>query len=128
MSPKLRSLLARVALVGGGALVATYVARSAPHDQTIAIRAGSRDLERVSGIVTRLGDDEPTVGFTETFPGASPRTIRHSFSAPNGTYIVVITFADRSGNVAGDLNPIPTETTFERRVSLVGGEVIVSPD
>lgn len=125
MSPKLRSLLARVALVGGGALVATYVARSAPHDQTLAIRAGSRDLERLSGLVTRVGDEEPTVGFTETFPGSSPRTIRHSFSAPNGTYIVVITLAERR---AGDLNPIPTETTFERRVSLVGGEVIVSPD
>ena len=125
MSPKLKSLLARVCLVGGGALVATYVARSAPHDQTIAIRAGSRDLQRLDGVVTRVGDDEPTVGFTETFPGASPRTIRHSFSAPNGTYIVVITFGER---MAGDLNPIPTETTFERRVSLVGGEVIVSPD
>jgi hypothetical protein len=134
MSPKLRSLLARVALVGGGALVATYVARSAPHDQTIAIGAGSRDLERLTGVITRAGDDEPTVGFSVSFPTTSPRTIRHTFSAPNGTYIVVITLAERSGpsgnggNVTGDLNPIPTETTFERRVSLVGGEVIVSPD
>ena len=125
MSPKLRSLLARVALVGGGALVATFFARNAPHDQTIAIRAGSRTLERLAGVITRAGDDEPTVGFTETFPGASPHTIRHTFSAPNGTYIVVITYAERA---AGELNPIPTETTFERRVSLVGGEVIVSPD
>ena|GEM_PF-5970151 len=128
MSPKLKSLLARISLVGGGTLVATYIARSSPHDQTLAIRAGSRDLERLSGVVTRVGDDEPTVGFTETFPRASPRTIRHSFSAPNGTYIVVITFAERSENGTGDLNPIPTETTFERRVSLVGGEVTVSPD
>ena len=125
MSPKLRSLLARVALVGGGALVATFFARNAPHDQTIAIRAGSRSLERLTGVITRAGDDEPTVGFTETFPGASPRIVRHTFSAPNGTYIVVITFAERA---TGELNPIPTETTFERRVSLVGGEVIVSPD
>jgi hypothetical protein len=128
MSPKLRSLLARVALVGGGALVATYFARNAPHDQTIAIRAGSRTLERLTGVITRAGDDEPTVGFTETFPGASPHTLRHTFSAPNGTYIVVITFAERGDHRAGDLNPIPTETTFERRVSLMGGEVIVSPD
>jgi hypothetical protein len=131
MSPKLRSVLARVILVGGGALVATFFARNAPHDQTIAIRAGSRDLQRLTGVVTREGDDEPTVGFTETFPGSSPSTIRHTFSAPNGTYTVVITFEERSGNGGngtGDLNPIPTETTFERRVSLVGGEVIVSPD
>jgi hypothetical protein len=125
MSPKLRSLLARVALIGGGALVATYFARNAPHDQTIAIRAGSRDLQRISGVITRAGDDEPTVGFSLSYPEASPRTIRHTFSAPNGTYIVVITFEERA---AGDLNPIPTETTFDRRVSLVGGEVIVSPD
>ena len=128
MSPKLKSLLARVCLVGGGALVATYVARSAPHDQTIAIRAGSRDLQRIDGVVTRVGDDEPTVGFAMSFPSASPRTIRHTFSAPNGTYIVVITLAERGGDGPGDLNPIPTETSFERRVSLVGGEVIVSPD
>ena len=125
MSPKLRSLLARIVLIGGGALVATYFARNAPHDQTIAIRAGSRDLQRISGIITRAGADEPTGGFSLSFPEASPRTIRHTFSAPNGTYIVVITFEERA---AGDLNPIPTETTFDRRVSLVGGEVIVSPD
>ena len=105
--------------------MATYFARNAPHDQTIAIRAGSRDLQRMSGVITRVGDDEPTVGFSLSFPEASPRTIRHTFSAPNGTYIVVITFEERA---AGDLNPIPTETSFDRRVSLVGGEVIVSPD
>ena len=128
MSPKLKSLLARVSLVGGTALVAAFVARSAPHDQTLAIQAGSRDLQRLDGIVTRVGDDEPTVGFAVTFPSTSPRTVRHTFSAPNGTYIVVITFAERSRAAAGDLNPIPTETSFERRVSLAGGEVIVSPD
>ena len=125
MSPKLRSVLARVTLVGGGALVATLVARTAPHEQTLAIRAGSRDLAELDGLVTRVGDDEPTAGFSQAFPNASPHTVRHTFSAPNGTYIVVITFKERP---AGDINPIPTETTFERRVSLAGGEVIVSPD
>ncbi|HEX2876613.1 MAG TPA: hypothetical protein VHP33_35425 [Polyangiaceae bacterium] len=130
MTPKLKSLLARIVLVGGIAAVASYMARHAPHDQTVAFRAGSRELIHVEGAVTRLGDDEPTAGFSQAFaPNAgastSPGVIRHTFSAPNGTYIVVITFQERT---AGDLNPIPTETTFERQVSLVGGEVIVSPD
>lgn len=130
MNPKLKSLLARVVLVGGIAAVASYMARHAPHDQTVAFRAGHRELIHVEGAVTRLGDDEPTAGFSQSFPsnagaGTAPGVIRHTFSAPNGTYIVVITFKQRS---AGDLNPIPTETTFERQVSLVGGEVIVSPD
>jgi hypothetical protein len=125
VGPKLRSLLARVSLIGGVALTGTYLARHAPHDQTIAVRVGDRELERIDGVITCLGDDEPAAGFTRAFPGASPRIIRHTFSAPDGTYIVVITLKERR---AGEPNPIPTETTFERRVSLVGGEVIVSPD
>jgi hypothetical protein len=125
VGPKLKSLLARLSLLGGVALTATYLARHAPHDQTIAIRVGGLELERIEGVITCLGDGEPTAGFTRAFPGASPRVIRHTFSAPNGTYIVVITLTERR---AGEHNPIPTETTFERRVSLVGGEVIVSPD
>jgi hypothetical protein len=128
VTPKLKSLLARITLLGGVAAVASYMARHAPHDQTVAFRAGSRDLSHVEGAITRLGDDEPTAGFSQAFePGtaASPGVIRHTFSAPNGTYIVVITFKERT---AGDKSPIRAETTFERRVSLVGGEVIVSPD
>ncbi len=129
MTPKLKSLLARVTLLGGIAAVASYMASHAPHDQTVAFRPG-RDIVNVQGVVTRLGDDEPTAGFSQAFTSdgsrsPAPGVIRHRFSAPNGTYIVVITFKERA---AGDLNPIPTETTFERRVSLVGGEVIVSPD
>ena len=125
MSPKLKSLLARVTLVGGVALVATLTARHAPHDQTVAIRFGSRAVRHVEGVVTALGDDEPTAGFSQDFPSAAPRVVRHTFSARNGTYIVVITFTEVA---AGDINPNPIETSFDRRVSLAGGEVIVSPD
>ncbi len=125
MSPKLKSLLARAILVGGVALVLTFVAKGAPHEQKLAIRCSGADVRRVAAAITRQGDDEPTAGFSQDFPRGAPSLVRHAFSAPNGTYIVVITFREDS---AGDLNPIPTETTFERRVSLLGGEVIVSPD
>jgi hypothetical protein len=138
MSPKLRSVLARVVLIGGVALVASLTLRAAPHDQTIAIRLGSRAVKRVSGVVTRQGDPEPAAGFSQDFPGASPHFVRHTFSAPNDTYIVVITLKelDESGEPhettgaesGGAPAPIPKETSFERRVSLAGGEVIVSPD
>ena len=125
MSPKLKALLARIILVGGIALVASYVARRAPREQTLAIRAGSRDLMRVDCAITRLGDDEPTAGFSQTFSDVAPRIIRHEFSAQNGNYTVVITFNERT---TGEPSPIRAETTFERQVSLVGGEVIISPD
>jgi hypothetical protein len=135
MSPKLRSLLARVVLIGGVALVASLTLRAAPHDQTIAVRLGSSQFTRVSGVITREGESEAAAGFSRDFPAASPSFVRHTFSAPNGTYIVVITLSEAAatrdaagGLLSGAAPPIPSETSFERRVSLAGGEVIVSPD
>lgn len=134
MSPKLRSLLARVILVGGVAFVGTYLSKSAPHDQSIGVRLGSRDVTRIAGVVTPLGESEPTAGFSQDFSPASPapRVVRHGFSAPNGTYIVVINCTERvaagEGVSAEKESPKLIETSFERRVSLAGGEVIVSPD
>jgi hypothetical protein len=134
VNPKLRSLLARVVLVGGIAFVASYVTRSAPHDQTIAIRFTGRSVRHVDGVVTKVGDSEPTAGFTQNFSERTPApsTVRHRFSAANGTYIVVIRFTEAPATateaLATDASPKLSETTLERRVSLVGGEVIVSPD
>jgi hypothetical protein len=59
--------------------------------------------------------------------------LHHTFKAASGAYIVVIKIEERGAGVgatagAGEASPNLTETTFERRVSLVGGEVIVSPD
>jgi hypothetical protein len=125
VSPKLKSLLARATLIGGVALLASFVAEQFPREQTLVIRLGSHDISRIEGAVTALADREPTAGFSRVFPQKSPSVVRHAFKAPTGTYIVVITFEER---VAGDAGPNLTETTFERRVSLVGGEVIVSPD
>jgi len=127
VSPKLKSLLARITLAVGVTFVASYAARQAPHDQAIVLRLHDRDLSHIEGFVTREGDDEPTAGFSRDFAASTqaPPSVRHTFSAPNGTYIVVISLRRRA---AGDERPIPTETSFERRVSLAGGEVIVSPD
>jgi hypothetical protein len=132
LSPKLRSLIGRIILVGGVALVGTFVARDVPRSQTLAIRLGSREVKHIEGVVTRQGDSEPTAGFSQDFSGGSPSYVRHELSAANGTYIVVITFTESrleaTPSAPGDMRPTLTETSFERRVSLTGGEVIVSPD
>lgn len=145
MSPKLRSLLARVILVGGVTLVATYFARNAPHEQTIGVRLGRHEVAHISGVVTRSGDDEPIAGFSQNFSEAfpAPRVVRHAFSAPNGNYVVVVRCLERPTAAPEPSGRPPAapgermkeqerhnliETTFERRVSLAGGEVIVSPD
>ncbi|MDF3069747.1 MAG: hypothetical protein K0R38_5348, partial [Polyangiaceae bacterium] len=98
MSPKLRSVLARVVLVGGAVFVLTYLGKTAPHDQTVAVRLNGRDVTRIQGIVTKLGDSEPTAGFSQNFSPSmpAPRVVRHAFSAPNGTYIVVINCTEES--------------------------------
>jgi len=125
VSPKLKAIVARAVLIGGVALIATMASRHVPREQTLAFRLGSRDIARIEDSVTLSGDDEPTAGFSRVFPEKSPRIVRHSFKAPTGTYIVVVTYVER---VTGDAGPNLIETTFERRVSLAGGEVIVSPD
>jgi hypothetical protein len=133
VSPRLRSLLARVTLVAGVAAVAGLVATNAPHEQAIVVRLGSIKVSRIEGVVTKQGDSEPTAGFSRDFSGVSPRTVRHTFSAPNGTYTVVITLRPTTSPDSGDGQsgakpPIPSETSLERRVTLAGGEVIVSPE
>lgn len=129
MSPQLKSLLARVILVGGVALLATFGASHVPREQTLVIRLGSRDVAQMEGVITEAGEgapgEEPTAGFTRAFPEKSPGVVRYAFKAATGTYTVVITLKER---VTGESGPTLTETTFERRVSLAGGEVIVSPD
>ena len=109
------------------------MARSAPQEQSIVIRlpdtSDRRTVTRVSGVITRQGDAEPSAGFSQDFPSGAPRSVRYAFSGPSGAYIVVITLQGAPGQAdSGDNSSIPPETTFERRVSLVGGEVIVSPD
>jgi hypothetical protein len=143
VNPRLRSLLARVTLIGGVAVVVALVGRSAPREQSLSVALGSLKVSRLEAVVTRVGDTEPTAGFSQDFPGPSPRTVRHAFSAPDGTYIVVITLrhrpevmeTDRGGDGApptnqegGAIAPTKPETSFERRVSLGDGEVTVSPD
>lgn len=136
----MRGFLARAALIGGLAVVASVLARSAPRDQTLIVRLNSRQVARVSGVITRVGESEPAAGFSQDFPGRSPGLVRHTFSAPNDTYIVVITLQDKpsadralpaqapSAAEAEGMPPIPGETSFERRVSLVGGELTLSPE
>jgi len=123
---KIRPILARLALVAGVAGVASIAARGAPHEQTLVIRLGDRDVAQVAGVVTELGQQEPTAGFSRDFPATSPRSVRHTFSAPHGQYSVSVTFRVRAR--AGDAGPIHRETSFERRVNLAGGEVVLSPD
>lgn len=129
MNPQLRSLLARVSLVGGVGLGVALMARSAPRDQTLAITLESQQVSHVEAVVTKQGDSEPTAGFSQDFAGRSPRVVRHTFAAPDDTYIVVVTLrAVSHSEGSGDEGPIPSETSFERRVSLMGGEVILSPE
>ncbi len=125
MSPKLKSLLARATLLGGALVLTTFASSHFPREQTLVIRLSGHDVSRVEGVISEPGGREPTAGFSRVFPEKSPNFMRYAFKAATGTYIVVITFEER---VTGETGPNLIETTFERRVSLAGGEVIVSPD
>jgi hypothetical protein len=135
----LRPVLARIMLVGGVVSVVAIGARNAPHDQSIALRLNGRDITHFQAVITRPVYTEATLGFSQSFPDRSPSTVRHRFSAPNGDYEIAITLRERSRELTGVANsptnlesggrrPHSGETSFERRVTLSGGEVVISSD
>jgi len=116
-----RRLLARVALVGGIALAVSLVLPATPREQQLVFRFGSDSaaVRRLELSFTKRGEREPESGFTLNFPTGAPGRARHTVSLPNGDYVVTGAI-ERRADDAG-----PTETSFERRVNLQGGETVL---
>jgi len=119
-SPLWRRIAARVALVGGLALVLTWAAPRVPHDQVLVFRLPDPgSVRRLDFSCTREGQTEPMRGATLRYPSAAPPSVRHRVSLPNGPYVFSI-------SVERELPDGRTETTYRRRVNLDGGETVVA--
>jgi len=118
--PLWRRIAARVALVGGLALVLTWAAPRVPHDQVLVFRLpDAASVRRLEFVCTREGQREPLRGATLRYDSAAPSSVRHRLSLPNGRYVLSI-------SVERQLPDGLTETSFLRRVSLDGGETVVA--
>lgn len=117
--PAWRRLGARLVLVGGVALAASWLAQYLPRDQELVFRIPDpSSIRRLDLSLTRDGEKAPENGVTLNFPSAPPSSIRHRTSLPNGRYQIAI-------SVRRQLPDGPEETSWVRRVSLDGGETLV---
>lgn len=110
-----RPIAVRLVLLGGLALAVALVAPELPRDQTVVFRLGA-PVSALEASWTRAGQAEPTGGVTLTFPGNSPRRVRHEFSCPNGDYSLEIRVKPRTGG---------PDALYSRRVTLSGHETVV---
>jgi hypothetical protein len=126
---ELKPLLARASLVLGIAFAASQLLTNVPKDQELGIRVGDVRLSRLDAVFTAAGEDEPVAGFSEHFAAGAltPPIVRRSVSLPNGKYSVHVTLRHQP-RPAGEPGPIPAETSFERRVNLDGGAILISSD
>ncbi len=119
--PAWRRRAARFVLLFGLALAAVYLLPRLPREQTLVFHVPENHVERLDVSYTPRGESEASGGFTLTFPDTTPRDVRHSVELPNGDYELSIELTPDQSGVARD-----RETRFERRVTLAGGETIIS--
>jgi hypothetical protein len=118
--PFWRRFATRAALLLGLGVVASQVLPLVPREQTLVLRVGAEPrVERVSLTYAREGEHEPLGGATLRPPAASPGSVRHDVSLPNGSYLVTIAVERRAADGG------TRETSTERRVTLQGGEVVL---
>jgi hypothetical protein len=116
----LRRLAGRLALVGGLALSLSFVLPRVPRMQVVTFRfSAAEPVRRLSASFTREGEREPASGVTLNFPGRAPASVRHEVTLPNGRYDVTVEVARDAPDGALE------ETSWERRVTLEGGETVL---
>ena len=117
--PLWRRLAARAALIGGLALLVAVVFPTVPREQTFVFRVSDAStVRRLDVSFTREGEQRPESGVTLRYPVAAPATVRHTASLENGRWLLTI-------GVERELSSGRKETSFERRVTLEGGETVV---
>lgn len=118
-APIWRRVLARVALIGGLGLAASWFLPSLPREQDLVFRVGATQPVRSLDVSFTLeGQRVPQRGVTLRFADKAPATIRHQLSLPNGRYDVRI-------SIVRELPDGPKETMLLRRVTLEGGETAI---
>jgi hypothetical protein len=116
---ELRRWGARIVFVGGAVAMLVFFSPRLPRDQPFVFRvgAGARKLE---ASFTKRGETEPRRSLTLAFAQGSPPSIAQSVSLPNGAYDIAVEIERRSPDGS------PTETTYERQVTLEGGETVLA--
>jgi hypothetical protein len=116
-----RRVAARLVLVVGLGLALVSLLPQLPREQTLVFRVQENHVQRLAVTFTAQGEREARGGFTLSFPGFAPSHIRHQLEIPNGEYELSIELTRDVHGLRRD-----RETSFVRRVTLDGGETIIS--
>jgi hypothetical protein len=116
-----RRAAARLVLVVGLALALVSLLPQLPREQTLVFRVPESHVQRLDVSFTPHGEEQASGGFTLSFSGSAPHHVRHQVDLPNGDYELSIELT-RDGNEGRR----DQETSFVRRVTLAGGETIIS--
>ncbi|HEY3496008.1 MAG TPA: hypothetical protein VGK73_15025 [Polyangiaceae bacterium] len=128
--PGTRTLRQRAAflfLALGGVLLARTVANDWPHEQTLIFRLEgelARTPLRLDTSVTRAGEGEASAGMSIERSGTEGANPRQTLRVPDGEYVVTVAWEERKRE--GRAAPKEGETSSVHRVTLEGGEVVVS--
>ena len=117
----IRRVAARLVLVVGLGLALVSLLPQLPREQTLVFRVQENHVQRLAVSFTPQGEREARGGFTLSFPGSAPSRIRHQLELPNGDYELSIELTRDLLGARRD-----QETSFVRRVTLDGGETIIS--
>jgi hypothetical protein len=116
-----RRAAARLVLIAGLGLALVSLLPQLPREQTLVFRMQENHVQRLAVTLTPRGEREASGGFTLSFPGTAPSPIRHQLEIPNGEYELSIELTRDVRGVSRE-----PETSFVRRVTLDGGETIIS--
>ena len=116
-----RRAAARLVLVAGLGLALVSLLPQLPREQTLVFRVQENHVQRLAVTFTPQGEREARGGFTLSFPSRAPSPIRHQLEIPNGEYELSIELTRDVRGVSRE-----PETSFVRRVTLDGGETIIS--
>jgi len=117
----LRRAAARLVLLVGLGLALVSLLPQLPREQTLVFRVQENQVQRLAVSFTPRGERAASGGFTLSFPGSAPSHIRHQLELPNGEYELSIELTREMNARRRD-----QETSFVRRVTLDGGETIIS--
>ena len=131
----LRRRLALGCLALGAVLASRGFSRDLPHEQTLIFRLGNavgRPRLKLSATLLRVGESEPSAGFTIVHDGNASGDPVQKLRLPNGDYVVTVEWQENSGVAEPESTAKPrvmetkeSETSLVERVTLTGGDTIV---
>ena len=135
-TPAWRRRVALGFLLLGTVVASRAISSDVPHEQSLIFRLREEDRHtplKLTASFVRVGESEPRAGLSVTRDGREIGDIHETVRLPNGDYVVTIEWehvdtSERSASAHDASEHKENETSRVERVTLSGGELVVSMD